>query len=134
MNVSCRRTLRYTEKEFVRNRISVMLFEKGFVINGKKRNIQNRSKPCRMHGLLINSGRPTKGKKEISKIRVAVKQLSDAVSSGQSSVRLIERLYRNTLGRVAELQQYQPERALLFMAKLKEIKLHILERWPGSLK
>lgn len=134
MNVSSRRLLSSETINFVRSRTCDMLNEKGFDISAKKRQKQDLTKPCRVHGLLTNAGRLTKGKKEISKIRVAIKQLSDALRSETANLSAVETMFDKALGRVSELQQYQPEKAKTFRIDLNAVRTVATQKWPDFLK
>ena len=130
MNVSSRRPLGDKTIAFVRSRISEILNTRGCCLNEKKHKIQDRSKPCRIHGLLINAGRPTKGRRQIANIRAAIKELESSVMLPLSNQGEFESLFRKALGRVSEIQPYQPVKARPMRIRLDRVKKVALQRWP----
>lgn len=134
MNISAIRQLKPEEISYIRTRLGEALQERGFSLNGHKQQTKNSSEPCRIHGLLINSGRLTKGRKKISNLRAAFKQLNNNLADTNDDQIEVERLYRSLLGRVSELQQYQPLKAIPYKSKLLGAKKVALQKWPTFLK
>lgn len=133
MNLSAIRLLDDKTVSFVRSRIETVLNTRGCTLNVTKSRLQNRSMPCRVHGLLINAGRPTKGRKQIANIRAAINELEKRVTESSAGQEEIEILFRTGLGRVSELQQYQATKAQPMRARLNELKKVASQRWPTFL-
>lgn len=130
MNVSSGEKIDAKLQLLIRELIGSMLATRQCRLNERKRRIQDRSMPCRVHGLLVNAGRPTKGKKAIANIRAAVKELESRVTSSSADQGQVETLFRKASGRVAELNQIQPTKARPLQSRLSQVKTTASQRWP----
>ena len=92
--------------------------EDGFL---KKRVVRSKSKPMVVHGLNINSGKPTLPKKERYKIRAAVKEL-ELLSYSPASLDEIKKSFDSVTGRVNIMKRLHPNEAQKYVGKLNEIK------------
>jgi len=92
--------------------------ENGFL---KKRVVRSKNKPMVVHGLNINSGRPTLPKKERYKIRAAVKELEVLVQSSTSWDE-IKKSLDSVTGRVNMMKRLHSNEAQKYILKLNEIK------------
>ena len=92
--------------------------ENGFL---RKRTVRSRNKPMVVHGLNINSGKPTLPKEERYKIRAAVKELELLVLSSAPQDEISEK-YDSVVGRVNTMKRLHPNEADKYEARLNEIR------------
>ncbi len=86
----------------------------------KKRVARSKSKPMVVHGLNVNSGRPTLPKEERYKIRAAVRELELLVQSS-TSLDEIKKRFDSVTGRVNMMKRLHPNEAQKYIEKLDEI-------------
>lgn len=98
--------------------------EDGFL---KKRVVRSKSRPMVVHGLNINSGRPTLPKKERYQIRAAVKELELLAQSSRSWDE-IKKSFDSVAGRVNLMKRLHPEEAQKYVVKIRIIKQMILSK------
>lgn len=90
-----------------------------------KRVVRAKNRPMTMHGLNINSGRPTLPKKERSKIRAAVKEFVHLAQTATSWDE-IKKSYEKVNGRVNLMKRLHPKESQEYVAKLKAAKEKVL--------
>ena len=96
--------------------------ENGLLI---KRTVRGKNKAMRIHGLNINSGRPTLPKKERSRIRAAVKEFIDLAQTAKSWDE-IKKSYEKVNGRVNLMKRFHPKASQEYVTKLKDAKEKVL--------
>lgn len=131
INVSATVPFQPTMVKWILLQISQMLASRDCQMNESKQKIQDRSNPCRVHGLLINSGHPTKGRKKIANIRASIYQLEKSLERPDASQSEILDAFRFVQGVISELNQYQPQKARDLRLRLKEIKRKAQSKWTS---
>jgi hypothetical protein len=86
----------------------------------KKRVVRSRSKPMVVHGLNVNSGRPTLPKAERYKIRAAVRELELLIQSS-ASLDEIKKSFDRVTGRVNMMKRLHPNEAQKYIERLNKI-------------
>jgi hypothetical protein len=74
-----------------------------------------------VHGLNINSGKPTMPKEERYKIRTAVKELESIVESATPKDE-IQKIFNSVSGRVNLLKRLHPQEAQKYIARIVVVK------------
>lgn len=87
----------------------------------KKRSVRSKSKPMIVHGLNINSGKPTIPKEERYRIRAAVKELESLVSSDISRNEILEK-FNSLNGRVNLMKRLHSKEAQQYIQRIVEVK------------
>lgn len=93
--------------------------EKGFL---KKRTVRSKNKPMVVHGLNINSGKPSIPKKERLKIRAAVRELENWLNNKSRSIEEMKEGFDSVTGRVNILKRLHPKEAKQYIVRMKTIK------------
>lgn len=93
----------------------------------KKRVVRAKNKPMVVHGLNINSGRPTLPKDERFKIRAAVKEF-EFFAQSVTSWDEIKKAYNEVNGRVNLMKRLHPKEAQKYVIKIQDIKKQILSK------
>lgn len=91
----------------------------------KKRVVRAKNKPMTIHGLNINSGKPTLPKSERLKIRAAVKEF-ELLAQSATSWDEIKKNYNRVNGRVNLMKRLHPKEAQKYIVKIKVAKEQVL--------
>lgn len=93
----------------------------------RKRIVRAKNKPMVIHGLNINSGKPSVPKKERYRIRAAVEEMV-MLAQSNASWDEIQMTYDKVNGRVNLMKRLHPKEAQKYVAKLQVVKKQILSK------
>lgn len=105
-----------SEKTFAISSVNKMLRQKGLRLNRRKHQVSNSGSRQAIHGVNINSGRATFGKKRKDAIRIEVHNLEKAKDT--ETIEEWSSRYRSTKGKVLELSKLHPEWAQKYLNSL----------------
>lgn len=120
ISISAERHLTPKEKTEIIRLVYGMLFKKGIKPNRKKHSVANSAKKMVVHGLNVNSKKPTLPKDERQKIRAAVHQCKIQFSINGESQEYVK-LHERIVGRVQRLNRLQPSIAQPMLKQLAMI-------------
>lgn len=95
--------------------------QKGFTINRKKHKIITRNQPFEIHGINLNAGRPTIGRKRKQEIRHELYKLNKLVQMKGKAHADTQSLYKSLNGKINFIKQISPALADRYSKSLSNI-------------
>jgi hypothetical protein len=109
IQISSKHSVNREDVSWITSSIYGMLASKQLQPCRRKRKIQTAARQMTVHNLRVNSGRPTLGRSQISKIRAAVHKLELLARNSRNTLEY-QKVYRSVFGQVENLIRIQPQK------------------------